>query len=46
MRLNFEPSSPGATLEDHAEFEEDITNRARGSLFANLTEEQYKKLHR
>jgi len=32
-------------LEDPAEFEERMTNRARGSLFANLTEEQYKKLH-
>jgi hypothetical protein len=33
-------------LEDPAEFEEGMTNRARGSVFANLTEEQYAKLKR
>jgi len=33
-------------LEDAAEFEERMTNRARGSDYSNLTGEQYKKLHR
>jgi hypothetical protein len=33
-------------LEDPAGFERAMTNWARGSVFANLTEEQYAKLKR